>query len=287
MNGMSESVTSRPAAVLVIEDERYMRDLLELGLAHNGFAVASAPDGAVALAMIDQTYPDAIVLDIMLPKIDGISLLPLIRRKTEAPVLILSALVDVHTRIDGLERGADDYLAKPFHIGELVARLRALLRRPKLAEVSVVSFEDLTLDLATRIVRRGDVTIALTAREFELLTLLARSPEQVFSRDQLLAHVWGTQRDVLPGSVETCISALRAKIDRPPFRRVIHTIRGVGYSDERADCSHGRYYVDAISGGSVRPVRPRRDTRFGTNRRKPNGRSARCNRARTLARQVR
>ena len=207
-----------------------MRELLELGLAHNGFAVTTAPDGAAALNSIDRTFPDVIVLDVMLPKIDGISLLPLIRRKTQAPVLMLSALSDVATRIEGLERGADDYLGKPFHLGELVARLRTLLRRPELATVSAVGFADLTMDLGTRIVRRGGRTIPLSAREFDLLALLVRSPEQVFTRDQLLAHVWGAQREVQPGSVETCISALRAKIDRPPHRRIIHTIRGVGYS---------------------------------------------------------
>ncbi len=227
---MSEAVTGREPTVLVIEDERHMRDLLELGLAHHGFAVTTTSDAAAALNSIDRTFPDVIVLDIMLPKIDGISLLPLIRRKTQAPVLMLSALSDVATRIEGLERGADDYVGKPFHLGELVARLRTLLRRPELANVSVVGFADVTIDLGTRIVRRGDRTISLSAREFDLLALLVRSPEQVFTRDQLLAHVWGAQREVQPGSVETCISALRAKLDRPPHRRIIHTIRGVGYS---------------------------------------------------------
>ena len=207
-----------------------MRDLLELGLAHNGFAVASACDGVAALNVIDHAYPDVIVLDVMLPKIDGISLLPLIRRKTQAPVLMLSALSDTATRIEGLERGADDYLGKPFHLGELVARLRTLLRRPTLADVRTVNFDDVTLDFGTRIVRRGNDAIPLSAREFDLLALLVRSPEQVFTREQLLARVWGAQREVQPGSVETCISALRAKIDRPPHRRIIHTIRGVGYS---------------------------------------------------------
>jgi DNA-binding response OmpR family regulator len=227
---MSETVRGRQPTVLVVEDERHMRDLLELGLAHNGFAVSTVPDGAAAMQVIDRTFPDVIVLDVMLPKIDGISLLPLIRRKTQAPILILSALSDVATRINGLERGADDYVGKPFHLGELAVRLRALLRRPELAAVSTLTFGDVTLDARTRIVRRGAVPIELTTREFDLLALLLRSPEQVFTRDQLLEHVWGPERDVQPGSVETCISALRAKIDRPPHRRIIHTIRGVGYS---------------------------------------------------------
>ena len=227
---MSDAVTGREPTVLVVEDERHMRELLELGLTHHGFAVTTASDGAAALNFIDRTFPDVIVLDVMLPKIDGISLLPLIRRKTQAPVLMLSALTDVATRIEGLERGADDYVGKPFHLGELATRLRTLLRRPELANVSVVGFADVTIDLGTRTVRRGERTIALSAREFDLLALLVRAPEQVFTREQLLAHVWGAQREVQPSSVETCISALRAKIDRPPYRRIIHTIRGVGYS---------------------------------------------------------
>ncbi|GAC1414309.1 MAG: response regulator transcription factor [Candidatus Velthaea sp.] len=221
--------TERPS-VLIVDDERHMRDFLEIGLRQNGFSVASAPDGIVALKELPSMKPDVIVLDVMLPKIDGIALLPLMRRTTEVPILLLSAKTDLNTRVSGLENGADDYLAKPFELPELVARLRTLLRRPNLAHVTSLQFEDLTIELQTRMVRRGDEAIALSTREFDLLTMLVRYPERVFTREQLLDGVWGSERDVLPGSVETYISYLRAKIDKLPYRRIIQTIRGVGYS---------------------------------------------------------
>ncbi|GAC1405255.1 MAG: response regulator transcription factor [Candidatus Velthaea sp.] len=217
-------------SVLIVDDERHMRDFLEIGLRQNGFSVASAPDGLAALKELPSIKPDVIVLDVMLPKIDGISLLPMMRRTTEVPILLLSAKTDLDARISGLENGADDYLAKPFELPELVARLRTLLRRPNLAHVTSLQFEDLTIDLQTRMVRRGDGTISLSTREFDLLAMLVRYPERVFTREQLLDGVWGSERDVLPGSVETYISYLRAKIDKLPYRRIIHTIRGVGYS---------------------------------------------------------
>ena len=165
----------------------------------------------------------------MLPKIDGIALLPLIRRATEVPILMLSAKHDVATRVAGLEAGADDYLAKPFEFVELVARVQTLLRRPMLARVSSLRFLDIEMDLEKRLVWRDGENIPLSSREFDLLAVLLRYPERVFTRQQLLDRVWGADRDVLPGSVETYISYLRAKLDRSPNRRVIETIRGVGY----------------------------------------------------------
>jgi two-component system, OmpR family, response regulator MprA len=156
--------------------------------------------------------------------------LPTMRRTTEVPIPMLSAKTDLDTRVGGLENGADDYLAKPFELPELVARLRTLLRRPNLAQVAVLRFADVTMDLQTRMVRRAEETISLSTREFDLLALLMRYPERVFTREQLLDRVWGSDREVLPGSVETYISYLRAKIDKMPYKRIIHTIRGVGYS---------------------------------------------------------
>ena len=223
-------MNSERPSVLVVDDERHIRDLLEIGLSQNGFAVSTAPDGMVALKELVSLKPDVIVLDVMLPKIDGISLHPMMRRTTEVPILMLSAKTDLSARVSGLENGADDYLAKPFELPELVARLRTLLRRPNLAHVTSLQFENLSIDLQTRIVRRGAETIALSTREFDLLATLVRYPERVFTREQLLDGVWGSDRDVLPGSVETYISYLRAKIDKLPNRRIIHTIRGVGYS---------------------------------------------------------
>jgi DNA-binding response OmpR family regulator len=222
-------VDLRAPAVLVIDDERHMRDMLEIGLQQRGFAVRCAPDGVSALRLLEQSPVDVIVLDVMMPKVDGISLLPMLRRTTEAPILMLSAKTDLATRVNGLESGADDYLPKPFEFDELAARLRSAVRRPTLREVETITYADITIDvLKHRVVRSGEQH-ELSAREFDLLCLLVRNPERVFKRSQLLDLVWGPDRDVLPGCVETYISYLRAKIDRPPHRRLIHTIRGVGY----------------------------------------------------------
>jgi DNA-binding response OmpR family regulator len=216
--------------VLIVDDERHMRDFLEIGLTQAGFRTRSAADGPAALSELSARVPNLVVLDFMLPKIDGIALLPLIRRATEVPILMLSAKHDVATRVAGLEAGADDYLAKPFEFVELVARVQTLLRRPNLARVSSLRFLDIEMDVEKRLVWRDGENIPLSSREFDLLAVLLRHPERVFTRQQLLDRVWGADRDVLPGSVETYISYLRAKLDRSPRRRVIRTIRGVGYS---------------------------------------------------------
>ncbi len=216
--------------VLVIDDERHLREMLELGLMQNGFEVRLAADGVIGLAELRTFAPDVIVLDVMLPKVDGIALVPHLRRMTQAPIVMLSAKSGVPDRVVGLEGGADDYLGKPFDLQELVARLRSAMRRPLLAEQNTLVFADLVVDLAERSVHRGDRAIALSTREFDLLAALVRAPKRVFTRDQLLDAVWGHERDVLPGTVETYISYLRAKVDRPPARRLVQTVRGVGYA---------------------------------------------------------
>jgi len=222
--------TTTPPRVAVVDDELHIRDLLEIGLTQEGFEVRSAPDGQAALSLVREWRPDAIVLDVMMPKVDGISLLPMLRRLTEVPIVMLSAKADVHDRIEGLNRGADDYLSKPFDIAELVARLQTALRRPKLAAPTTLAYADLSIDLDTRRVMRADRRIELSAREYDLLVTLLRNPERVFTRDQLLDLVWGVDRDVGPGTVETYISYVRAKIDADFERKLIHTIRGAGYS---------------------------------------------------------
>jgi len=216
--------------VAVVDDERNVRELLEIALAQEGFAVRSAADGQQALALVREWKPDAIVLDVMMPKIDGISLVPMVRRLTEAPILMLSAKGDPADKIQGLTHGADDYLSKPFEIGELIARLHTALRRPRLAQPAVLRYADLIVDLNTHIVTRAGKRIDLTAREFDLLVALMRDPGHVLSRDQLLDRVWGSERDVEPATVETYISYLRAKIDQEYSPRLIQTVRGVGYS---------------------------------------------------------
>jgi len=216
--------------VVVVDDERSIRELLELGLAREGYVVRSAAAGAQALALIAEWCPDVIVLDVMMPKIDGFALLPMLRRRTQAPIIMLTARGDLSDRVTGLRGGADDYLAKPFDLEELLARLDAALRRPHLADPRVLTYSDLCADLDTREVVRAGLRIDLTAREFDLLVALLREPRRVFSKERLLDLVWGVGFDGPIGIVETYVSYLRAKIDAEAPVKLIQTIRGAGYS---------------------------------------------------------
>lgn len=216
--------------VAVIDDERNIRDMLAIGLGQEGFEVRTAMDGADGLSLVRDWKPDCIVLDVMMPKIDGIALIPLLRRLTEVPILMLTARGDVRDRIEGLKAGADDYLAKPFDLAELSARVHTALRRPTLRTVEFLRVGDLVIDLEAHMVTRGERKIELSAREFDLLATLARRPRRVFTREELLDLVWGADRDVAPATVETYISYLRAKLDSDPRTRLIHTVRGVGYT---------------------------------------------------------
>jgi len=226
MKGM---VGERPR-VVVVDDERHIREMLMIGLEREGFEVKAAADGVEALSMIRETEPDVIVLDVMLPKIDGVALLPMLRRFTEAPIVMLSAKGETSDKVEVFTHGADDYVSKPFEMNELVARLQTALRRPKLAQPTVLHCGDLTVELESRMVQRGAKKIDLSAREYDLLTTLLRHPRRVFSRDQLLNQVWGTEREVGPGTVDTYISYVRAKIDNDFDQKLIHTVRGVGYT---------------------------------------------------------
>lgn len=219
-----------PPRVAVIDDERHLRELLELGLGEDGFEVRSAGDGQAGLTLVREWRPDAIILDVMLPYMSGLELLPMMRRITEAPIIMLSAKADTDDRVTGLLRGADDYIPKPFEMSELVARLHSALRRPRLEAPSIVQYADLTIDLDRRDVKRGEELIELSAREYALLLTFVRNPERVFTRDQLLDLVWGSDRDVGPGAVETYVSYLRAKIDANFEPKLIRTIRGAGYA---------------------------------------------------------
>jgi DNA-binding response OmpR family regulator len=216
--------------VAVIDDEAAIRDMLRDGLTQEGFEVRTAIDGADGLALVRDWKPQCIVLDVMMPKIDGLAVIPLIRRLTEVPIVMLTARGDVRDRIDGLRAGADDYLPKPFELGELAARIHTALRRPTLRRVEYLTFADLEIDLEAHYVRRGGRRLALSAREFDLLAALARRPNRVFTREELLDLVWGVDRDVSPNTVETYISYIRGKVDGSGASKLIHTIRGVGYS---------------------------------------------------------
>lgn len=216
--------------VLVIDDEESLRDLLDVGLSQAGFEVRTASDGTEGLNLVREWRPDCIVLDIMMPKIDGISLIPMLRRLTEVPIIMLTARGEIRDRIEGLRAGADDYVPKPFHLDELSERLHTAMRRPYLRRISSLRVADLEIDFECRSVRRGDRRIPLSSREFSLLATLARRPRRVFTKNELLDLVWGTESDVTLATVETYISYLRAKIDKPAKRKLIHTVRGVGYT---------------------------------------------------------
>ena len=216
--------------VAVVDDERSIRDLLELGLTREGYVVRSAADGGQALTLVAEWCPDVIVLDVMMPKLDGFELLPMLRRKTQAPIIMLTARGDIADRVAGLRGGADDYLAKPFDLDELLARLEAALRRPQLADPRILTYADLSADLDTREVFRAGARVDLTAREFDLLVALLREPRRVFSKERLLDLVWGVGFDGPIGIVETYVSYLRAKIDNEAPEKLIHTVRGAGYT---------------------------------------------------------
>lgn len=221
--------------MLVIDDERGLRELLSYGLGQAGFSVRCASDGSGALVLLSAWPPDVIVLDVMLPDHDGFALLPEIRQATTAPVVMLTARTEVAERVAGLTAGADDYVGKPFDLEELVARLHTLLRRPAIERRETLTYADLTIDTPSRAVYRGNRRIELSAREFDLLRVFAEHAEEVLTRSQLLDLVWGVDRDVIPNTVETYVSFLRAKLDSGEPVKLIHTLRGLGYSLREAD----------------------------------------------------
>ena len=178
-----------PPRLLVVDDERSIREMLEIGLQSRGFEVRSVVDGPAAIPVIKEWKPEVIVLDVMLPKIDGLEMLPALRRLTEAPIVMLSAKGEVGDRVRGLDRGADDYVAKPFEMSELVARLRSALRRPRLENIEAMSYADVEVELETRTVRRAGHVLDLSPLEYDLLVALIRYPRRIFSREQLLDMV--------------------------------------------------------------------------------------------------
>lgn len=216
--------------VAVIDDEPGIRDLLALTLGHHGYAVRMAADGQAGLALVREFQPDLVVLDVMMPKIDGITLLPMLRRITDAPVIMLSAKGEADDRVEGLVHGADDYLSKPFEISELLAHIEAKLRRPHLEARTALAYEDLSVDLDRHLVMRAGKVIDLSPREYELLVTLLRRPKRVFTRDELLDLVWGDASDAGPNAVERYISYLRSKVDDRAARPLIQTVRGAGYT---------------------------------------------------------
>jgi two-component system, OmpR family, response regulator MprA len=218
--------------ILVVDDEAAVRDALRRALRLEGYEVELAADGAEALRRLEQgAQPDAVLLDVLMPGVDGLEVCRRLRRSgSRLPVLMLTARAEVSDRVAGLDAGADDYLAKPFALQELLARVRALLRRSGGGEDGVLRFADLELDPGTREVRRGGEEIELTRTEFSLLELFLRNPRQVLTRSLIFERVWGYDFGAGSNSLDVYIGYLRRKTEAAGGPRLIHTVRGVGYA---------------------------------------------------------
>ncbi len=219
--------------MLVVDDDRAVRDSLRRSLEFNGYDVALAEDGAQALAGIGSSQPDVVIMDVMMPRLDGLETTRALRAAgNDVPILVLTARDAVGERVEGLDAGADDYLTKPFALQELLARLRALLRRvvPQDEDVDEkLSFSDLSLDLASREVRRGERSMELTRTEFTLLEMFIRRPRRVLERSFILEEVWGYDFPTTANSLEVYVGYLRRKTEAEGESRLLHTVRGVGY----------------------------------------------------------
>ncbi|MFE9558514.1 response regulator transcription factor [Streptomyces sp. NPDC006692] len=221
---------SRPGDVLVVDDDDAVRRSLDRGLRLSGFGVRTADSGRAALAAIELSPPDVLVLDVSMPGMSGIEVCTALRAAgLDLPVLMLSALDETADRIAGLQAGGDDYLVKPFALQELVLRLHALLRRRPPTEHDVVRACGLVIDPAARTAEREGRPLDLTRREYELLEVLARNAGLVLTRDQLLERVWGYDFDVRTDAVDTFVSYLRRKLEAGGAPRLVHTVRGVGF----------------------------------------------------------
>ncbi|HMC06127.1 MAG TPA: response regulator transcription factor [Solirubrobacterales bacterium] len=222
----SETVTGR---VLVVEDDAEIADVLRRTLRQEGHEVRSAADGVAALELAEDFIPDLVILDLGLPKLDGVEVCRRLRAESDAPILILTARSQTDDRVVGLDSGADDYLVKPFERKELLARMRALLRRRPPRGTASLAVGDLRLNPDTREVHRGDRPVELTNREFELLEYLMRNERLVISRERLLEEVWGYDPMALTNTIDVFISNLRRKLESEGEPRILHTKRGAGY----------------------------------------------------------
>ena len=228
------------ARVLVVDDEPALRDALESSLAFEGYEVTTASDGLEALDVIAEKSPDLVLLDIMMPRMDGLTTVRRLRARGDTvPVLMLTARDAVGDRVTGLDVGADDYLAKPFELDELLARVRALLRRNSIAQAAgiggaaedeVLSFEDLRMNTTTREVTRAGQPVELTRTEYMLLEMFLAHPRQVLTREQILKAVWGFDFEPSSNSLDVYVMYLRRKTEAGGMPRLVHTVRGVGYA---------------------------------------------------------
>jgi two-component system, OmpR family, response regulator MtrA len=241
----TEPPTAVDARILLVEDDPSIREVVALGLRGAGFTVTTAADGEAGLASWRADRPDLVLLDVMLPRLDGLEVCRAIRREATTPVVMLTARADTIDVVVGLESGADDYVRKPFEMPELIARVRAALRRrraePARDETALLSLGPLRIDTAGRTVERDGAEIALTRTEFDLLAELARHPGRVFTREVLLDHVWGY--DYLGDSrlVDVAIGRLRGRIEADPAApELVLTVRGAGYKAARPDAQDPR-----------------------------------------------
>ena len=216
--------------LLVIEDEQKVANFIKQGLEEEGYAVDHAADGASGLQMALEGLHDVIVLDVLLPKLDGLGVLQQLRQENvTTPVLLLTVRATIEDKVLGLDAGADDYLTKPFAFEEFVARVRALLRRRAETAPPVLQVADLALDPARRVVSRGDATIDLTPREFALLDYFMRNPGRVLTRTMIANRVWDYTFDAATNVIDVYVNYLRKKIDSGHGPKLLHTVRGVGY----------------------------------------------------------
>jgi two-component system response regulator MprA len=216
--------------ILVIEDEQKIADFLRRGLTYEGFKIEVCLDGESGLKAARDTPPDLVILDWMLPGLDGLEVCRRLRAGGSVPILMLTAKDSVSDRVKGLDSGADDYVVKPFAFEELIARVRALLRRSHTAEDTILRFADLTLNVSTREVTRGTHKIELTTKEFDLLHFFMRHPRQVMTREMLYDRIWGYDFGGESNILEVYIRYLRSKLEAAGEPRLIQTVRGVGYA---------------------------------------------------------
>ena len=217
------------ARILVVEDEERIASFLQRGLTYEGYRVDLAGDGPTGLGLARENPPDLVVLDWMLPGMDGLEVCRRLRAGSQVPILILTAKDAVEDRVHGLDAGADDYVVKPFAFAELLARIRALLRRTGPGEPETLRFADLVLDTGTHRARRGERVIDLTAKEYDLLEIFMRHPRQVLTREVIYDRVWGYDFGGESNIIEVYVRYLRQKIETEGETKLLHTVRGVGY----------------------------------------------------------
>ena len=215
--------------ILIVDDEAEIVSFVRTGLVYEGYTVDTAASGTEALALAREKAPDLVILDVMMPGLDGIEVARRLRQAGGVPIIMLTAKGTTADKVAGLESGADDYLVKPFDFEELLARIRALLRRNQPTDGETLRYSDLTLSTATRDVTRGGEEISLTPQEFDLLALFMRNPRQVLKRDLIYERVWGYDFEGESNVIEVYVRYLRSKLEAGGRPRLIHTVRGVGY----------------------------------------------------------